>query len=416
MPHFDNNCCAEKIYVPIHRSNAPGILAMDTTTATDITTAVAEPEPEPPQVQTESEWQQYRIRRNDLMHIILPRLGATEDAVRFFLNHNFESYRKLRRGATIDYRQNTAGDLVRLRYKTGADYYLTAELGDDGKWAARENPPVLTTMTVAKGGRIRKNSSLYEDAKAAGIPDTAIDALINALDWHIDFFREQRENDAFKMAYQQVVDEDGELIGAPLLLAYYYQSHLRPRKPRIVEGLWNANKDGYYAPDGESMQGAFLRAPLKYRRISSGFGRRKHPILKKWRAHKGVDYAALPGTPVRATADGIVTKARKERGYGNVIVIKHYDIYTTVYGHLRGFARGLKRNKKVRQGDIIGYVGSTGLSTGPHLHYEFRVRGVHKDPLSAALPRRLPPLDAKALAKFQSQTHDALQMLAAVEV
>ncbi|MGI9337224.1 MAG: M23 family metallopeptidase [Gammaproteobacteria bacterium] len=389
----------------------------DITTAA-ITTAVVQAQPEPPTAQKQEEdssWRHYRIRRNDRMHIILPKIGASEEAVRFFLNQKFKSYRKLRRGATIDYRQNTDGDLVRLRYKTGADYYLTAERGIDGKWAARENPPALTTLTVAQGGRIEKNSSLYESAKDAGIGDIAIDALIGALDWHIDFFREQRENDAFKMVYEKTVDEDGELIGAPVLLAYQYESHLR-RTPRIFEGLWNVKEGGYYSPDGESMQGAFLRAPLEYRRISSRFGRRKHPVLKKWRAHKGVDYAAPTGTPVRATADGEIVRLRKERGYGNVVFIKHYDIYTTVYGHLHGFAKGMRRGRKVRQGDIIGYVGSTGLSTGPHLHYEFRIRGVHKDPLSSALPRRLPPLDKKALAAFQTQAQDALGMLAAAEV
>lgn len=362
--------------------------------------------------QAAQEWMHYRINRNDRMHIILPKIGADENAVRFFLNQNFKSYRKLRRGARIDYRQNENGELIKLRYKTNADYYLTAERGINGEWAAREAAPILTTITVARAGRIDKNSSLYESAKDAGISDIAIDALISALDWHIDFFREQRENDAFKMVYTKAVDEDGELIGAPLLLAYQYQSHLR-RTPRIVEGLWNEKEGGYYSPEGESMQGAFLRAPLEYRRISSRFGRRKHPILKKWRAHKGVDYAAPTGTPVRATADGKVIKVRKERGYGNVIFIRHYDIYTTVYGHLHGFAKGMRTGKKVRQGDIIGYVGSTGLSTGPHLHYEFRIRGVHKDPLSAALPRRLPPLDDNALAAFQAQTRDALQMLSA---
>lgn len=386
--------------------NVAGDNANAATTAA-ITTAIT-------QAPEDEKWQHYRIRRNDRMHIILPRIGASEDAVRFFLNQPFKSYRKLRRGATIDYQQDENGALSKLRYKTGADYYLTAERDNNNQWAARESPPTLTTLTVAQGGRIRKNSSLYESAKDAGISDTAIDALISALDWHIDFFREQRENDAFKMVYKKAVDEDGALIGTPVLLAYQYESHLR-RAPRIVEGLWNAKQGGYYSPEGESMQGAFLRAPLEYRRISSVFGRRKHPILKKWRAHKGVDYAAPTGTPVRATADGTITKIRKERGYGNVVFIKHYDIYTTVYGHLHNFARGMRRGRKVRQGEVIGYVGSTGLSTGPHLHYEFRIRGVHKDPLSTALPRRLPPLDKKALADFRAQSQDALQMLMATE-
>ena len=371
------------------------------------------PEDALPQATQEPQWLQYKIRRGDQIHKILPRIGASEDAVKYFLSQRFKSYRKLRRGAIIDYKQNAGGELVELRYKTGPEYYFTAQLNENNEWSAIEAPPVLTTVTVSQGGRI--DSSLFAAADSAGVPDRAIDALINALGWHIDFYRDQRQGDTFRIIYEKITDEDGVLLGVPRLLAYQYESHLRQKK-RDITGLWFEGESGYYSPEGESMQGAFLRAPLKYRRVSSRFGNRKHPILKRWRAHRGVDYAARTGTPVRTTADGVVTKVERQRGYGNVVMIKHYKIYTTVYAHLHGFAKGLRRGRKVKQGDIIGYVGSTGLSTGPHLHYEFRIRGVAKDPLSSALPRRLPPLDKPSLANFQTQTRGALDSLLAIKV
>ncbi len=375
-------------------------------------TAAPAPAAVPP-AEVKPEWLQYKIRRGDQLHKILPRIGAPEEAREFLLAQNFKSYRKLGRGRILEYMQNSEGELIRLRYKTNPEYYLTAELGENGKWIANEAPPLLSTVAATQGGRIE--TSLFAAADAAGVPERAIDALINALEWHIDFYRDPRPGDEFKLIYEKVIDEDGELLAVPRIRAYEYAGKARG-KPRLVRGLWNPEESGYYSPEGESMQGAFLRAPLKYRRISSRFGMRKHPVRKVWRAHKGVDYAARRGTPVRATADGTVTRARRERGYGKVVMIKHYKIYTTVYGHLNGFARGIRKNKTVKQGDIIGYVGSTGLATGPHLHYEFRVRGKHKDPLSEALPRRLPPLSKKALAKFQKQTRPLLEQLAAAEV
>ena len=216
----------------------------------------------------------------------------------------------------------------------------------------------------------------------------------------MDFHRDTRPNDSFRALYTEMRDEDGEVIGAGELLAFEYLSRLKPKSPRVIRG---ARHDGeYYSSEGESLRGAFLRAPLKFRRISSKFTHRRfHPVLKKWRPHRGVDYAARTGTPVRTTADGVVSLVARRRGYGNVVMIKHLNIYTTVYAHLSRFAKGMRGGRKVRQGEVIGYVGQTGLATGPHLHYEFRVRGKHKDPLSEAVPKVLPPLKGDALKKFQ---------------
>ncbi|MGE4340053.1 MAG: M23 family metallopeptidase, partial [Pigmentiphaga sp.] len=143
---------------------------------------------------------------------------------------------------------------------------------------------------------------------------------------------------------------------------------------------------GYYAFDGSSSRRAFLRVPLEFTRVSSGFGLRRHPVLNRMRGHKGVDYAAPTGTPIRATADGVVESVGNQRGYGKTIVLKHHGKYTTLYAHMSRFASGTSRGGKVSQGDVIGYVGATGMATGPHLHYEFRVAGNPIDPQSADIP------------------------------
>jgi murein DD-endopeptidase MepM/ murein hydrolase activator NlpD len=158
---------------------------------------------------------------------------------------------------------------------------------------------------------------------------------------------------------------------------------------------------GYYTPDGKSLRKQFLRSPLEFSRITSGFTTaRFHPVLQTWRAHKGVDYGAPTGTGVRATADGVVDIAGRQGGYGNVVVLRHQGKYTTWYGHLSGFAKGVTRGKRVSQGDIIGYVGATGLATGPHLHYEFRINDVHQNPLNVAMPTT-PPITADQKHRFE---------------
>jgi len=170
----------------------------------------------------------------------------------------------------------------------------------------------------------------------------------------------------------------------------------------------------YYTPDGKSMRKAFLRSPIEFSRVSSGFtNSRFHPILNKWRAHKGVDYAAPTGTRVRVTADGIVSFVGKQGGYGNVVMVSHQGVYSTVYGHLSRFANDIHRGQRVTQGEVIGNVGMTGLATGPHLHYEFKVNGVHRDPLHVALPDAAPisPVQQAAFRDSTRSLNERLSML-----
>jgi len=170
-------------------------------------------------------------------------------------------------------------------------------------------------------------------------------------------------------------------------------------------------RDGYYTPDGQNMKRAFLKSPMPFTRISSGFSNaRYHPVLKEWRAHKGIDYAAPSGTPVRAIADSVVNFVGKQGGYGNLVVLNHQGAYSSAYGHLSRFGKGIKRGTWVSQGQIIGYVGATGLATGPHLHYQFRVGGVQKNPLALKLPTSY-PLDARAKNQFMAGSRQMVQRL-----
>ena len=360
-------------------------------------------------------WLEYRIRRGDTIGRILPAIYADEEAHNFLVGQKMKTYRKLRRGDYLQFRLDEQGRLAALRYKTSPEYYFVAERDEFGVWRAQESPPNLLTITMAVGGTI--DNSLFAAADKVGFSDGAINLLIEALETHVDFYRDTRKNDTFRAIYTEITDDDGDIIGVGQLLAFEYVSLLKPRAPRTIRGAWDTRHRGYYSPSGESMQGAFLRAPLKFRRISSRFTKRRfHPVLKRWRPHRGVDYAARTGTPVRATADGVVTKVGRDRGYGNVVMIKHFNIYTTVYAHLRRFAKGIRRDRKVEQGRVIGYVGQTGLATGPHLHYEFRVRGKHIDPLSAAVPKVLPPLAGEALEDFQQRTAAIFVQLDAVSL
>ena len=179
---------------------------------------------------------------------------------------------------------------------------------------------------------------------------------------------------------------DGEKIGnGPIIAAELSANRTLLRAVRYVD---EENHVEYYAPDGDGVKGSFLRTPLKFGRVTSKFtGKRLHPIKKTWRAHKGVDYGAPRGTPILATGDGVVRHAGNKGSYGKTVIIRHGGKYDTLYAHMSKTAKGIRKGTRVKQGQVIGYVGSTGLATGPHLHYEFRIHGVHKNPLTVELPK-----------------------------
>lgn len=229
------------------------------------------------------------------------------------------------------------------------------------------------------------NNSLYYDGSQAGVPDQILYQLAAIFGWDIDFALDIRRGDSFSLIYEEI-QLDGERIGyGNILIAQFNNSDRELAAVRYEDSDGDAN---YFTPEGTSMRKAFLRNPIDYFRISSRFNpNRRHPILNTIRAHRGTDYAAPTGTPIKAAGDGKVTFAGRNGGYGNVVVIQHGQQYKTKYAHMSKFGRGIRVGRYVKQGQIIGYVGTTGASTGPHLHYEFLVNGVHRDSLRVKLPK-----------------------------
>ena len=230
-------------------------------------------------------------------------------------------------------------------------------------------------------------SSLYMAAQEAGIPGSMTMELANIFDWDIDFVLDVHTGDRFSIIYEEYY-LDGEKISYGNILAaeFVNQGNLY----RAVRYTDSNGLSGYYTPDGTNMRKAFLRNPVDASRISSGFGKRFHPVLNRMRDHKGVDFAAPIGTPVKSTGEGRIVFMGRKGGYGNTVIVQHGGKYKTLYAHLSGFAKGLYKDSRVQQGEVIGYVGKTGLATGPHLHYEFQVNGEHRNPLTVKLPGAAP--------------------------
>ena len=227
-------------------------------------------------------------------------------------------------------------------------------------------------------------NSLYESAADAGLTNGLIMDMVYIFGWDIDFVQDIRQGDTFHVVYDNYNLNGEKLKDGNILAAEFTTQGTTYRALRFVDDNGIAS---YYTPEGKSMLGTFLRTPVKFSRISSGFGTRKHPILKTWRAHNGVDYAASTGTPILATASGKVIHAGTKGGYGRTVILRHAGKFTTLYGHMSKLGAGIRNGSTVQQGDVIGYIGSSGLATGPHLHYEFRVDGVHQNPLTYKLPK-----------------------------
>lgn len=251
-------------------------------------------------------------------------------------------------------------------------------------------------------------TSLFLDGLDAGLSKELIMQLTDIFAWDIDFATNLRNGDYFTVVYEKKIVNGKETDTDEIIAAQFTNQGSTYTAVRYIDEAGNTS---YYTPDGQSMQKAFLSTPVDFARISSHFDlKRKHPILNRIRAHKGVDYAARTGTPVKTTGDGEVIFCGRKGGYGQVVIIKHGDRYETLYAHLSNFKRGLQVGNHVKQGDVIGYVGQTGLATGPHLHYEFHVDGVYRNPETVKLPNSL-PISKNLLADFKSQTQPFLAQL-----
>lgn len=278
-------------------------------------------------------------------------------------------------------------------------------LHTDDQWVANKIPVTIDVQNVSFQGLV--TSSLWASAEASQMDPTLIAELAEIFAWQVDFAREVRPRDRWRLTVEQQLVQ-GQPIGWGAILAAEYENSGQTYSAILFEA---EDVRGYFAPDGSSLRRMFLKSPIPYARISSRFQKQRfHPILKVSRPHLGVDYAAPQGTPVRAVGDGLVTFANRRGDAGNMIQLRHNSTYSTAYKHLSGFARGVRSGTKVSQGQVIGYVGSTGLSTAPHLHFEFFVNGRYVDPLGYKFPSA-DPIPPEHVIAFQETVQTITPLL-----
>ena len=299
------------------------------------------------------------------------------------------------------------GELTALERRVSDTATLSVTRAADGEFAANIIKNDLEYRTAPLSGRI--TSSLFKTVNDLGASDQVALQLAEVFRYDIDFAQELRPGDTFTIVLEKVW-RDGTFVRDGDIVAAEFVNN--GRTYRAVRYTLPDGHREYYTPDGKSLRKAFLLAPLQFSRISSGFGVRWHPILNRMRAHQGIDYAAPVGTPIRAAGDGRVAFRGAQGGYGNVVRLQHTNGVETVYGHMSKFAGGVFVGKRVKQGELIGFVGMSGLATGPHLHYEYRVGGVHRNPASIkTLPAE--PITPALRADFSAKTESLLASLAA---
>jgi murein DD-endopeptidase MepM/ murein hydrolase activator NlpD len=322
------------------------------------------------------------FRRGDTLAGFLARLSIAEPDLSGLLA--VAALRGLRPGTDVLAEVSPDGRVFELSFLGAQDRQLTLHRAPEG-FEVKEGPGALQVLHVMRTGIVR--SSLFAATDAADVPDNVAIQLAEIFSTDVDFHRDLRRGDRFTIVYEMLM-LSGRPVRTGRVLAAEFVNQGKPHRAIYFTG--SDGKGAYYTPSGKSLRKAFLRSPLEFSRISSGFGLRMHPFLNSWRAHKGVDYAAPAGTRVRAVSDGFVEFAGRQGGYGNMLVLRHAGSYTTAYAHLSSITRGLTRGMRVAQGETIGYVGQTGWATGPHLHYEFRVAGEPRNPLAVALPVATP--------------------------
>ncbi|WP_426142859.1 peptidoglycan DD-metalloendopeptidase family protein [Pseudomonas sp. DWP3-1-2] len=334
------------------------------------------------------------VAKGDTLSTVFEKVGLAPATLAEVLASDKQArqFSQLKNGQVLQFELSPEGELQQLHSKLSDLESISLSRTDKGFTFAREISKPNVRTAYAHGVI---NSSLSQSAQRAGLSHSLTMDMANIFGYDVDFAQDIRKGDEFDVIYEQKV-VNGKTVGTGNILSARFTNH-----GKSYTAVRYTNKQGntnYYTADGNSMRKAFIRTPVDFARISSMFSMgRKHPILNKIRAHKGVDYAAPRGTPIKATGDGKVLLAGRRGGYGNTVIIQHGDTYRTLYGHMQGFAKGIRTGSSVKQGQVIGYIGTTGLSTGPHLHYEFQVNGVHVDPLGRKLPM------ADPIAKSEKQ-------------
>lgn len=351
-----------------------------------------------------------RIQAGDTLQAIFNRLRIDDTEALTYLSASDagkQAIRQLRAGRSVTAVVSPEGKVMSFTLPIGnTTDQVVIERGDTGL-ALRDAPGATqTTMVEMRSGTI--THSLFGATDAAGLPDNVATQLATIFGTWIDFHTDLRKGDRFNVVYEAVYEEGNPVRAGRILAAEFINNGERHA---VVLHRGPSGKEQYYSDDGRSLQQGFLRSPLEFSRVSSNFGRRLHPIHGKWREHNGTDFAAPVGTPIKATSDATIEFIGTQRGFGNLIVLKHRNNITTHYAHLNGFAKGLAKGQSVSQGDLIGYVGCTGWCTGPHLHYEVRIKNVPANPMTVALPMA-DTFNDRELAAFKRNTAHLRQRFA----
>ncbi|WP_321835559.1 peptidoglycan DD-metalloendopeptidase family protein [Pseudomonas kulmbachensis] len=324
------------------------------------------------------------VSKGDTLSTLFQKVGLPATSVHEVLasDKQAKQFSQLKHGQKLEFEMSPDGQQLNKLHSQVSDLE-TITLNRSAKGYTFRRVTTQPTMRSAYVHGVI-SSSLSVSGQRAGLPHSMTMDMAKVFGYDIDFAQDIRPGDQFEVVYEQKV-VNGKAVGTGNILSARFTN-----RGKTFTAVRYTSKQGitnYYTADGNSMRKAFIRTPVDFARISSRFSSgRKHPILNKIRAHKGVDYAAPRGTPIKATGDGKVLLAGRRGGYGNTVIIQHGNTYRTLYGHMQGFAKGVKTGGSVKQGQVIGYIGTTGLSTGPHLHYEFQVNGVHVDPLGQKLP------------------------------
>ncbi|ASU40651.1 peptidase M23 [Herbaspirillum sp. meg3] len=349
-----------------------------------------------------------KVRTGDTLATLLTRLGVDDEEAASFIKSDTlaRAVMQLRAGKRVMARTSEDGELQQLTAtmsdgRDGPISNLVIER-DGEKFKASTVPAVLERRIEMRSGQIR--SSLFAATDNAQIPDSIATQIVDMFATNINFASDLRRGDRFNVVYETFYN-NGEPVRTGRVLAGEFTNAGNTYQAVWFDEPGSKIGGGYYSFDGKSLKKAFLKSPLAFTRISSGFSMRVHPILGIWKQHTGVDFAAPTGTPIHASGDGVVDFVGKQNGYGNIVVIKHWSGYSTAYGHMSRFVSGLRKGDKISQGEVIGYVGMTGWATGPHLHYEFRVNNVPRNPLSVEVPNAQ-PLGGNQLARFRTVSTD----------
>jgi murein DD-endopeptidase MepM/ murein hydrolase activator NlpD len=354
-----------------------------------------------------------KIRAGDTLATLLTRLGVDDDAAETFIKKDkvAKGVMQLKTGKRVQAQTDEEGNLQWLRTTVvdGKDNPVTnIKISRKGDGFVATEEAAKLERRVEMHARTIKSGSLYaatdSNEDGAKLPDTIVKQIVEMFSTSIDFRGDLKRGDHFNVVYETFW-QDGEFIRAGRILAGEFTNKGTTYQSVWFEDPQSKQGGGYYSFDGKSLKKAFLKSPVEFSRISSGFAMRVHPISGQWKAHKGIDFPAATGTPIRASGDGVVDFAGTQNGYGNFVTIKHWANYTTAYAHMSRFAPGIKKGSKVSQGDVIGYVGTTGWSTGAHLHYEFRVGGEAKDPSTMNVQAQA-PLTAAEMSRFKAYASD----------